>query len=459
MFYFIQRIKEIFKDNFTRGHERSIKAKKNILASFLIKGCSIAVSLIIVPVTINYINSSRYGIWLTLSSIVGWLSFFDIGLTQGLRNKFAEAKAKNDDSIARIYISTTYVILGIIFTCIWLLFLVVNNFLDWSKILNVPVSMKSEVTTLASIVFTYFCLSFVLKIISTVLLADQKPAKASLIDLLGQVISLLFILVLVKTTEGSLIKLGIALCVSPLLVLTAANLFLFNGAYKIYRPSFSHVRFAFAKNLFNLGLVFFIIQFAGIVQFQTANIIIARNFSTEDVTAYNIVYKYFGILSMVFTIFLTPFWSASTEAYHQNDLQWIRNGIKKYNQLNLILVFVAVLMLIFSSAVYRLWIGEGKVNIAFSLSLWGFIYYNLSLIGGKYTSFLNGISALRIQFLSCFISPFLYVLVALLLIKQYHLGVYSLFIASIIANFNGYILGPIQYYKIVVQNKGGIWLK
>ena len=150
MFYFIQRIKEIFKDNFTRGHERSIKAKKNILASFLIKGCSIAVSLIIVPVTINYINSSRYGIWLTLSSIVGWLSFFDIGLTQGLRNKFAEAKAKNDDSIARIYISTTYVILGIIFTCIWLLFLVGNNFLDWSKILNVPVSVKSEVTTLAS---------------------------------------------------------------------------------------------------------------------------------------------------------------------------------------------------------------------------------------------------------------------------------------------------------------------
>ena len=406
-----------------------------------------------------YKRQTSYGIWLTLSSIISWFGFFDIGFGNGLRNKFAEAKAKNDDSIARIYISTTYVILGIIFTCIWLLFLVGNNFLDWSKILNVPVSMKSEVTTLASIVFTYFCLSFVLKIISTVLLADQKPAKASLIDLLGQVISLLFILVLVKTTEGSLIKLGIALCVSPLLVLTAANLFLFNGAYKIYRPSFSHVRFAFAKNLFNLGLVFFIIQFAGIVQFQTANIIIARNFSTEDVTAYNIVYKYFGILSMVFTIFLTPFWSASTEAYHQNDLQWIRNGIKKYNQLNLILVFVAVLMLIFSSAVYRLWIGEGKVNIAFSLSLWGFIYYNLSLIGGKYTSFLNGISALRIQFLSCFISPFLYVLVALLLIKQYHLGVYSLFIASIIANFNGYILGPIQYYKIVVQNKGGIWLK
>jgi len=249
------------------------------------------------------------------------------------------------------------------------------------------------------------------------------------------------------------------LCVSPLLVLIGANLFLFNGVYKGFRPSFSNVNFSYARNLFNLGLIFFIIQFAGIIQFQTANIIIARNFSTEDVTAYNIVYKYFGILSMVFAIFLTPFWSASTEAYHKNDLQWIKNGIKKYNQLNLILIFVAAIMLIFSDTVYRLWLGEGKVNIAFSLSLWGFIYYNLSLFGGKYSSFLNGISALRIQFLSCIISPFLYVIVAMLLIKQYHLGVFSLFIASIVANFNGYILGPLQYYKIIVQKKGGIWLK
>ena len=51
---------------FTRGHERSIKAKKNILASILIKGGSIGISLLLVPLTINYVNSSRYGIWLPI---------------------------------------------------------------------------------------------------------------------------------------------------------------------------------------------------------------------------------------------------------------------------------------------------------------------------------------------------------------------------------------------------------
>jgi O-antigen/teichoic acid export membrane protein len=443
----------------SKGHHRSVKAKKNIVASFFLKGISIAISLILVPLTINYINPSRYGIWLTLSSIVGWFSFFDIGLSQGLRNKFAEAKAKGDDSLAQVYVSTTYAILAIIFGIVWVIFLLVNHFLNWSHILNISETMRSEASTLAIIVFTYFCLQFVLRIITTLILANQQPAKSSLIDVLGQIFCLLFISILVKTTEGSLVKLGIALCLSPLLVLLGANLFFFNGVFKKYRPSFSKIKFSYAKGLFNLGLVFFIIQVAGIIQYQTANIIIAQNFGTADVTSYNIVFKYFGVLNMVFVIFLTPFWSASTEAYMKNDIQWIKNGIKKYTQLNILLVLIGCVMLLFSEKIYSLWLGHGKVIIGFYLSFWGFLYFSLTMFAGKYVYFLNGINALRIQFLASIISPFIYVAISLLLIKYYKMGVYSLFIASIIANFNGYILSPLQYYLVINKNKKGIWVK
>jgi len=319
--------------------------------------------------------------------------------------------------------------------------------------------MRSEVSILAIIVFTYFCITFVLRIITTIYLADQKPAKSSLIDLLGQVCSLLFIFILVKTTEGSIVKLGIALCLSPILVLVIANLVSYKGSYKKYSPALSQIRFAYARGLFNLGLIFFIIQFAGIVQFQTANIIIARNFGTQDVTSYNIAFKYFGVLTMVNTIFLTPFWSASTEAFQKNDIQWIKNAIKKYNLLNLLLVGAGIIMLVFSGPVYRLWLGEGKINIAFSLSFWAFIYFNVILFGTKYVSLLNGINALRIQFIASIISPFLYIAAALVLIKIAHAGVYALFIASIIANFNAIILAPLQYYKIITKGKKGIWIR
>ena len=442
-----------------KGHERSVKAKKNIATSFVMKGISIAISLVMVPLTINYVNATQYGIWLTLSSIIGWFSFFDIGLTQGLRNKFAEAKANGDDQLAQTYVSTTYAILSIIFLSIWALFLIVNSFLNWSSILKLPASSQSEVSVLAVIIFTYFCLQFIFRIINAVVTANQQPAKSAFIDVLGQIFSLLFVFILTKTTQGSLIKLGVGLCVAPIIVLLLANIFLFKGDYRKYRPLLSKVKFTYAKGLFNLGLIFFIIQVAGLIQFETANIIIARNFGTSEVTAYNIVYKYFGMVNMLFTIFIAPFWSASTEAFLKKDFRWIKNGIKRYNQLNIALFLVACLLLIFSDTIFSLWLGKGTVNIDFSLSIWGFLFFNVSIFGSKYVSFLNGISALRLQFWASVISPFLYIAVTLLLITHYHMGVYSLFIASVIANFNAILIAPLQYYMIIYRNKRGIWIK
>jgi len=441
------------------GHERSVRAKKNIAGSLLIKIISIAVSLIVVPLTLNYVNPSRYGIWLTLSSVVAWFSFFDIGITHGLRNKFAEAKAKGDDESAQIYVSTTYAILAIVFCLIWLIFLVVNPYLNWSSLLKISPEYASDVSKLALIVFTYFCFQFVLQTISTVITADQQPAKASLINVSGQVLTLIIIIILVKTTEGSLVNLGLALCASPLLALIIANYFFFKGKYKAYRPKFSKVKFAYAKGLFNLGVVFFIIQIAGLIQFESANILISRNFGPTDVTSYNIVFKYFNILSMGFMIFLTPFWSASTEAYLKKEIEWIKNSMKKYNYLNLAFCAAGVIMLLASETIYELWLGKDVVDIDFWLSFWGFAFFMVSLYGSKYVSFLNGISALRLQFWASIFSPILYLILVFIMIDYFKMGVHTMFIAAILANFNGFILAPLQYHMIINKKKKGIWIR
>src|SRR5690606_32121949 len=354
---------------------------------------------------------------------------------------------------------TTYAILGTIFGSLWILYMLFSHYLNWSNILKVTQEMNHEVTILAMIVFTYLCLQFVLRIITTIIVADQQPAKSSMIDLAGQIVTLIFILVLVQTTQGSLINLGVALCLSPIAVLLAANIFLFKGKFKKYRPSFSKIDLSNYKGLFNLGITFFIIQVAGIVQYQSANVIIARNFGALEVTSYNIFYKYFSMINMIFTIFLTPFWSASTEAYAKQDFEWIKNGIKKYNILNIIVFLVSLIMLVFANEFYDFWLGEDTIFIDYRLSLWGFIFFNVTMFAGKYISFLNGISALRIQFWSCLISPLVYIAVVILLINYFQMGVYSIFVAAVVANYNAFILAPLQYYMVIVKNKKGIWTK
>ena len=78
------------------SEERSEIAKKNIFYSFFVKGFGIFISLLVVPVTIKFLNPTEYGIWLTLNSILLWINTFDIGLGNGLRNKLSEAFADND---------------------------------------------------------------------------------------------------------------------------------------------------------------------------------------------------------------------------------------------------------------------------------------------------------------------------------------------------------------------------
>ena len=170
---------------------RSLLLKKNIVSSFLLKMISFSISLLIVPLTINYVNATKYGIWLTISSIISWLSYFDLGFANGFRNRFTEARASGNNILARQYISTTYAVLSLLFFCVGLLATIANRYVDWCVVLNIDDVYREELRLTFGLLICFFCIDFVAKIFTTMLTADQKPAVASLIATVGQVLGLL----------------------------------------------------------------------------------------------------------------------------------------------------------------------------------------------------------------------------------------------------------------------------
>jgi O-antigen/teichoic acid export membrane protein len=452
------KINEFIRNFFLKGQERSVLAKKNIVASFLIKGISIAISLLVVPLALNYVNPSQYGIWLTLSSMVAWMAFFDIGFTQGLRNKFAEAKAKGDFYMARVYISTTYYYIGIIFIIVWVILLIANSFINWSSLLNIPEEQETQVSMLAVIIISYFSFQFVFRIISTILVADQRPAKSSFIDMLGQLIALGLIYLLTKFTKGSLIYLGLAYSVAPVLVLIAANIFLFKTKYKDFAPSIKLAKRQYARDIMTLGVKFFVLQIANVIQYQTASFIIAHYFDTTQVTSYNIAYKYFAVLQMVFMIAISPLWSGTTDAYNSGDYDWVKKVVKKYLVLLVPFILGGVIMLIFANPVYDMWLGKDVVEIRFSISLLCYIFISTGMFASIFVAVLNGIGALKIQFYTAIFASIIYLFLVLLLIKKFNFGVEAVLIGSIVTNVFGYLLAPMQYYNVFVKkSRSKIW--
>lgn len=444
------------KSHVNRGHTRSIRAKKNIIASLLIKGISIAISLVLVPLTINYVNTSKYGVWLTLSSIVGWFSFFDIGFGHGLRNKFTEAVAKGEEELARIYVSTTYAVLGIIISLVLVFFFCINPYLNWARILNTSPEMAQELSLLARIVFVLFCLQFVFQLVSTVLTANHEPAKASFFTLLGSFFTLAIIFILTKTTQGNLVYLGFVLSGAPVLVFIASTLWYYNHDYKKYAPSLRFVRFSFARPLLSLGGKFFIIQIGALVLFQTDNIIITQLFGPNQVTVFNVTYKLFSVISMVFMIIMSPFWSAFTEAYTKGDIEWIRSILVKMQKFWVLLCAGSILLLAVSPFIFRIWL-HNTVQVPLSLSLAMSLYVSGYTWLTLYCFLLNGIGKIRVQLYLYLVSIFINIPMAILFSKIF--GLAGVTLSNLLIFVVMGVMLWVQCRKILHHSASGIWDK
>ena len=371
-----------------------------------------------------------------------------------MRNNFAEAVAKGEHGLARIYVSTTYGVLSIIIGIVLLIFFVANHFLNWAKILNTPADMAGELSALALIVFVFFCIQFLLQLITTVMTANQEPAKASFFNVLGSMFSLVVIFILTKTTNGNLVYLGTALSFTPVLVLTASTIWFYNKSYKKYAPSFKLIKLKYARKLLTLGIKFFVIQIASVVIYQTSNIIIAQLFGPAQVTPYNISYKYFSIIPMGFGIIMIPFWSAFTEAWTKKDIPWIKNTVNRLMTIWGVVSAGAVIMLVFSNFIYRIWVGK-EVQVSISISVVMALYVIVNAWCSISSQFLNGVGKIKLQLYAASVGALVNVPLGIFLGRR--LGIYGVILSTTILGLISAIWSPIQYRKLINNKAKGIW--
>ena len=440
------------------GHKRSVNVKKNILYSFFLKFISIIIGIIYVPLLIDCLSIEQYGVWLTLYSIISWFSFFDIGIGNGLRNKLTAALANDNIILARSFISTTYAIVTIIFLSILIIFHIINQFLNWSKILNTNSINNSELFILSSVVFTFFILGFIFKIIGTILLADQRPALNSLLNVIGNILSLIVIYYIkLFSKKVSLILIGSLISFIPTFILIIASYVLFRKKYKNIRPSYRYIKFNRANELINLGVKFFVIQITALIYFSTSNFILNQIVGSVAVTQFNIAYKYFYVPVMVYSIFMLPIWSAVTDAFERKDFFWLKSTLLKLNKLSI--VFIAVILIIVAgrNISYRLWIGS-RVEIPLLLNIGLALNAIIQIWLSPYSQFINGTGKIILSMRFTIISSIFYIPIAIIFTKSFF-GIAGTIFATIIFNGASIFFQMIQTYKLVNNKATGVWEK
>ena len=450
------KIQSYANDFFTKGHERTLLAKKNIAGAFLFKGASVLTSLLLIPLILDYISPSQFGIWLTISSFLTWFAFFDIGLGNGLKNKLAEAIAARNLTLARIYVSTTYFIITLISLLLLMVFLVLNFFLDWTRLLNAPPNLAQELSTLVLVVFSLFAVQFVLQLINVVTAASQNMVISAFIGFLGNLLSLIVIFILNKTTAGSLLNLALASTIIPLLVLLLCSIQLYKGAYREFAPALKFVKVLYVSGLLGLGMKFFIIQIGLLFLYNTANLIIINVVSPEAVTTFNIAFKYFSVLTMICGIVMAPFWTAFTEANAKDDIPWIRRTVRHLLKFCVLLFFAGLLMLLLANVVYSFWVGP-EIQIPLSLSFMLFAFTVINTYRSVYSFYFNGTGKIMLQLYLIITSGLLNIPLGIFLGKT--LGTTGVVLATTILCALCAVVETIQYQKLINKQATGIWNK
>lgn len=439
-------------------NSRSKNALKQIIFSFVFKAINIIIGILYVPLLLNYLNQEKYGIWLILTSILGWFSFFDIGLGNGLRNKLTESIAQNDYIIGKKYVSTTYLLLTLIFGSVLVIFYISNHFLDWNKILNSYSLSKHELYLLTTIVFSFFFIRFVVQIIQVIYLSYQRSSFSDIINCIGNVISFFVIFVLVKTSySGNLILLGSIISIIPVVLFIIVSIYAFNTVFKEIKPSIKFIELKYSRDLLGLGFQFFFLQVCSIIIFSTSNFFITQFYGAKEVTIYNIAFKLFQMPIMVFNIILSPMWSAITDAYIKNDYNWLNGLMKKLNIMSLIFSLGIVILLFISPWVYKLWLGN-KVVIPFTLSCIMALYSIFTIFVSPYNNFINGTSKIRLTMYLTGFGIILY-LSLVFLFKNLFNDSTGIILAIAITSLIGVIMQPLQTFYILKGKSNGIWNK
>ena len=446
---------EIVKKLLNSGSERSKTAKKNIFGSIIIKGWSILIQLILVPLTMDYLSPEIYGIWLTVSSVMLWLNFFDVGFTLGLKNKLNEALAIGDMIKGKRLVSTTYGIMIIIFIPLGFLLELLVPHINWSNFLNVSIAYNKQLIDVMRILIVCFCLQMIFNTITAILAAFQRTALSNLFPVIGNTLSVIIIFLLTKFVPPSLVNLALSISYLPVFVLLISSLILFNGSLKCVSPNIFYFNKHYISHLFTLGFKFFIIQIQFVVLYQATNVLISNISSPEEVTAYNIAYKYLTIGSMLFTIILGPLWPAYTDAYAKKDFEWMKNIYRKMKNIYFLLVAGVCLMVCISPFIYYIWINNSNL-IPWIMTISVGVYVIIHSWDSLQVTLINGIGAVKLQTYVTLIGLILHIPLSLFLGR--FVGGVGVVWSMTIINIIYSTIFTIQMSKLIKNQATSIWI-
>jgi O-antigen/teichoic acid export membrane protein len=364
------------------------------------RGVSIITALVSVPLTLNYLGQERYGLWMTISSVIAMLGFADLGLGNGLLNLISEANGRDDKSAAKTAVSSAFFMLLGIAAVLGAGFAIAYPFANWGKFFNVQSHQAiSEAGPAVAVFVLCFLARIVVGNVDRVQCGYQEGFVNSIWQGVGNAVGLASVLLAIKLQLG-LQWLVLAMTGAPIAatLLNGGNLFLRKRPWLL--PSVKSVSRGACKRLLRMGILFFILQAIGAIALASDNMIIAQVSGPEAVAQYAVPMRLFGLAAMLVGFIVSPLWPAYGEAIARGDTAWVRRTLYRSLRLAALTTTVGVLGFILAGrTILHYWVGD-EIRPTYLLLAGLGVWTIMSTVGTTLAMFMNGANLMGIQALA-----------------------------------------------------------
>ena len=354
-------------------------------------------SLISVPLSVRYLGSERFGLWMTITSLGLLLQFADFGMGNGLLNAISEANGKQDPEGARRYVASGFFMLLGIAIFLSGMFAVAYRLVPWPRVFNVSSGLAAREAGPAAAVFAAcILLNLPLDVVQRVQTGYQEGFFTNLWQVGGSLMGLAGLLLVIHF-RGGLPWLVAATSGGPLLAVSLNWITQFCWSRPWLFPKWAHFDILPARKVLGTGILFVVLQLAAAVAYASDNIVVAQVRGSEAVTQYAVPMRMFSVLGTIAALSFAPLWPAYGEAMARGDIGWVVRTLVRSLKLTLLICGIpAVGLVMLGRNIVHIWVGP-LIQPSFFLLIGMGIWAVLAGLGSALAMFLNGANILKFQ--------------------------------------------------------------
>jgi O-antigen/teichoic acid export membrane protein len=441
-----QGLKTLFtRSSADPGRERYRRAGMTAFTSYIAKALTLLMSFVSVPLTVHYLGAERYGVWLTISSLLLWVALTDFGLAGNALVYVLSETVGNDDRVsARHYTASAFWTLITIALVIGVVLMATFHFIPWRAVFRISdATSTQELEWTCALALTSFVITLPLSLVRSLYNAHQDGYLANIWGIASGVISLLGLIVVTRFRSG-LPQLVVAISGVPTLVLLASAYHAFIRRYPWLAPAPSAMRWACIRRLLKLGSKYMIMQLAALGIYQSQAMIITQMLGPSKVIIFVVAFKIMNLPVELTYLGTVPFISAFSEAKARHDWNWIKGAFKNTTFASIVLgVSFAATLALFARPLILIWAGPSLIPDP-HMVLWLFFYAAFGVSQVMAQQLLCGVERLEPLLLSIVFCAIGCVVLGILFALWWGLsGVAFAMAASMLIT-----MWPIQFYEV-----------